>query len=155
MIDQLFMHEALKEAKRAFDENEVPVGCVIVLNDRIISRGHNQTEQLKDATAHAEMIALTSAANYLGNWRLEKATVYTTIEPCIMCASALVLSRVKRVVYGAADAKFGGAGSIVNLLDDKRLNHRVAILPGILQNEAEQMMKEFFRKKRKKGTVPD
>lgn len=149
------MHEALKEAKRAFDENEVPVGCVIVLNDRIISRGHNQTEQLKDATAHAEMIALTSAANYLGNWRLEKATVYTTIEPCIMCASALVLSRVKRVVYGAADAKFGGAGSIVNLLDDKRLNHRVAILPGILQNEAEQMMKEFFRKKRKKGTVPD
>ncbi len=149
-IDVFFMREALKEAQRAFDEDEVPVGAVVVVSNRIISRGHNQTQRLNDATAHAEMIALTSAANYLGNWRLQNATVYVTIEPCIMCAGAMVLSRVKRIVFGAADAKFGGAGSIVNLLNDKRLNHRVKVATGILEDEAAALLKTFFKKNRKK-----
>ncbi len=144
------MTEALKEAHRAFGEDEVPVGCVIVMDNRIISRGHNQTKRLQDATAHAEMIALTSAANYLHNWRLNKAKVYVTIEPCIMCAGALVLSRVKKVIFGAHDAKFGGCGSIVNLLNDKRLNHRIEVKSGVLSEEAELLLKEFFARKRKK-----
>lgn len=149
-MDEFYMREALKEALKAGEENEVPIGCVVVVNGHIISRGHNQTEQLKDATAHAEMIALTSAANYLGNWRLQNATVYATIEPCIMCASAMVLSRVKKIVFGARDPKFGGCGSIFNIAHDKRLNHRITVVEGVLEKEAAELLKKFFKKKRTK-----
>jgi len=145
------MREALNEALKAGEENEVPIGCVVVIDGHVISRGHNQTEKLNDATAHAEMIALTSAANYLGNWRLQNATVYVTIEPCIMCASAMVLSRVKRIVFGARDPKFGGCGSIFDIANDKRLNHRITVAEGVLKEEAVEMMKNFFKKKRKKA----
>ncbi len=149
--DLFFMREALKEALKAGEEDEVPVGAVVVVGDTIVSRGHNQTEKLNDATAHAEMIALTSAANYLGNWRLQNATVYVTIEPCIMCASAMVLSRVKKIVFGARDPKFGGCGSIFDIANDRRLNHRITVVEGVLKEEAVALLQKFFKKKRKKG----
>ncbi|MEO0226070.1 MAG: tRNA adenosine(34) deaminase TadA [candidate division WOR-3 bacterium] len=148
--DDYFMSEALKEAEKAFAEDEVPVGCIMVLDNRIISRGHNQIERLKDATAHAEMIALTSAANHLGNWRLKGVTVYVTIEPCIMCASALVLARVKKIIFGARDKKFGGCGSVFNIANERKLNHRIAVVEGICREKAERLMRDFFKKKRRK-----
>ncbi|MEO0142823.1 MAG: tRNA adenosine(34) deaminase TadA, partial [candidate division WOR-3 bacterium] len=121
--DDYYMEEALKEAKKAFDEDEVPIGAVAVYKNQIIGRGHNRTEHLKDPTAHAEILALTAAAYALNSWRLNGVTIYTTIEPCIMCAGALVMARVKKVVFGARDEKFGGCGSIFNIVQEKRLNH--------------------------------
>jgi len=151
MNDEFYMNEALKEAQQAFKEDEVPVGAVAVFQNQIIGRGHNRTEHLQDPTAHAEIIAITAAANALGSWRLDEVTVYTTIEPCIMCAGALVLARVKKIVFGARDEKFGGCGSIFNIVQEKKLNHQIEVVKGILQAQAAALMKEFFKKKRKKS----
>ncbi len=144
------MQEALKEAQKALEEDEVPVGAVIVYQDKIIARGHNQVERLKDPTAHAEMLALTSATNYLGNKWLLGASIYVTIEPCSMCAGALVLSRIKNLYFGAKDPKTGACGSVTNIANNTILNHRIKIKKGILEKECSFFLKEFFRKKRKK-----
>ena len=149
-IDQIYMDEALKEAGEAFKKDEVPIGAVMVYDRKIIARAHNQIKLLKDPTAHAEMIALTQAAGYLKNERLLDCSMYVTVEPCAMCAGALVLARVKRLVYGAADPKAGACGSVLNLADNKRLNHRMEVKKGVLAEESRQLLKEFFKKKRQK-----
>ena len=147
----IYMQEALKEAQRAASEDEVPVGAVVVLEDRIIARGHNQIERLKDSTAHAEIIAITSAANYLGTKWLNEASLYVTIEPCSMCAGALVLARVKNLYFGAQDPKTGACGSVLNIVNHKKLNHRIKVTKGILEKECGDILKEFFKKKRSKN----
>jgi len=144
------MQEALKEAQKAFQEDEVPVGAVIVHQDKIIARGHNQVERLKDPTAHAEIIAITSAANSLGTKWLNQTSLYVTIEPCSMCAGALVLARIKNLYFGASDPKTGACGSIINIVNHKRLNHRVKVIKGIFQEECSSLLKDFFKKKRNK-----
>jgi tRNA(adenine34) deaminase len=143
-----FMDLALREAQLAFEENEVPVGAIVVRENRIIGRGHNRTEALKDATAHAEIIALTSAAENHGDWRLDDAILYSTIEPCAMCAGAAVLSRIKTIVFGAPDPRFGACGSLFMIPTDERLNHRIEIIPGIMEKEAADLMQLFFRQVR-------
>ncbi|MDD5477564.1 MAG: tRNA adenosine(34) deaminase TadA [Candidatus Omnitrophica bacterium] len=143
------MQEALKEAEKAFCEDEVPVGAVIVHKDKIIARGHNQIERLKDPTAHAEIIAITSAASYLGTKWLNQASLYVTIEPCSMCAGALVLARIKNLYFGSSDPKTGACGSIINIVNHKKLNHRIKVTGGILQEECSSILKDFFKKKRK------
>jgi len=148
------MKEALKEALKALDDNEVPIGAVIVYKDKIIARAYNQRERLKDPTAHAEMIALTQASAYLEDWRLNDTTLYVTIEPCIMCAGALVNARVKRLVYGADDPKAGGCGSIVNVVNDKRLNHQIEVISGIMEKDCQWLMNEFFKMKREVKSLP-
>jgi tRNA(adenine34) deaminase len=148
-IDKHYMVEALKEAGEAFDANEVPVGAVIVHNNRLIAKAHNQIKMLKDPTAHAEMIAITQAAASLGNERLIDTTVYVTTEPCAMCAGALILARVKRVVFGASDPKTGAFGSVMDL-NKKNLNHKIAITKGVLKDECATVLKEFFKSKRQK-----
>ena len=145
------MSEAIKEARRAFDEDEVPVGAVVVYQKRIIARGYNQIERLQDPTAHAEMLALTSATNYLGTKWLNEASLYVTIEPCSMCAGALVLSRIKNLYFGAEDPKTGACGSITNIVNHKKLNHRIKITKGVLKKECATLLKEFFKKKRNKN----
>jgi tRNA(adenine34) deaminase len=142
------MWEALKEARLAAAEEEVPVGAVVVHKGNIIARGHNQVENLKDPTAHAEMIALTSATNYLGNKWLLGSSIYVTIEPCSMCAGALVLSRIKSLIYGAPDPKTGACGSVTNIVNHKKLNHRIVVKKDILKEECNSLIKEFFKKKR-------
>ena len=144
------MMEALKEARKAFQDDEVPVGAVIVHAGKIIARGYNQIERLKDPTAHAEIIAITSAANYLGTKWLNEASLYVTIEPCSMCAGALVLARIKNLYFGASDPKTGACGSIFNIANHKKLNHRIKIVKGILATECSFLLKEFFKQKRKK-----
>ena len=148
-IDEIYMSEALKEAKQAFAEDEVPVGAVVVHQGRVIARGHNQIERLKDPTAHAEMLALTSATNFLGSKWLSGSSIYVTIEPCSMCAGALVLSRIKNLYFGARDPKTGACGSLINIVNHKKLNHRIKVKKGILEKECGALLKEFFRKKRK------
>ena len=143
------MEEALRLAGRAAEAGEVPVGAVIVKGGRILGRAHNQVEALRDATAHAEMIAITQAAEALGNWRLEGAEIYVTLEPCPMCAGALVLSRVARIVYGAADPLAGSCGSVFNIVDEKRLNHRIPVVKGVLGERCSALLKGFFRSRRK------
>ena len=150
MNDEFFMKEALREAQKAFDRDEVPVGAVAVYRNQIIGRGYNQTEHLKDPTAHAEIIAITAAANALSSWRLIDVEMFTTVEPCTMCAGALVLSRVKRIIFGARDVKFGGCGSVFNIVTEKRLNHQIEITSGVMEKEAAALMKSFFKKKRNK-----
>jgi len=147
------MQQALKEAQQAFEEDEVPIGAVAVFKNQIIGRGHNRIEHLQDPTAHAEIIAITAAANALHSWRLEDVVVYTTIEPCIMCASALVLARVEKIVFGARDEKFGGCGSIFNIVREKKLNHQIEVVEGICQAPAAALMKDFFEKKRKQSNT--
>jgi tRNA(adenine34) deaminase len=143
------MSEALKEAVKAFEEDEVPVGAVIVYEGKIIARGHNQIERLKDPTAHAEMLALTSAANFLKTKWLNGISMYVTIEPCSMCAGALVLARIRNLYFGARDPKTGACGSVVNIVNNKKLNHRIRVKKGILEKECGALLKEFFKKKRK------
>lgn len=145
---EYYIRECLKEAEKALEKKEVPVGAVIVLKNRIIARAHNQKEVLKDPTAHAEMIAITQAASYLDNWRLEDTDIYVTIEPCLMCAAALVQARVKRIIYGTPDPKAGGCGSVFNIVNDKRLNHQIEVIPGVLKEECQAILQSFFRKKR-------
>ena len=146
--EEIYMREALKEAERAFEEDEVPVGAIVVHQGKIIARGHNQIECLKDPTAHAEMLALTSATNYLGTKLLSGASLYVTIEPCSMCTGALVLSRIKNLYFGAKDPKTGACGSVINIANHKKLNHRLKISRGILAKECGSLLKEFFKKKR-------
>ncbi|MBU4343789.1 MAG: tRNA adenosine(34) deaminase TadA [Candidatus Omnitrophica bacterium] len=146
---EFYMQEALREAKKASDMDEVPVGAVIVHNGSIIARAHNQIKLLKDPTAHAEMIAITQAANHLQNERLIGASIYVTIEPCSMCAGAMVLARIKELFYAADDPKAGACGSVVDIANNKKLNHRVKVKKGVLAEESSALMKEFFRKKRK------
>ena len=150
--DNIYMLEAVKEAMKAFDADEVPVGAVIVHNGRIIARAHNQIKLLKDPTAHAEMIAITQAASHLASERLLETTLYSTVEPCAMCAGAMVLARIKRLVYGAEDPKTGAAGSVTNVVNDRRLNHRISVVKGVLEKESSTLLKEFFALKRRKQT---
>ncbi|HTZ11369.1 MAG TPA: tRNA adenosine(34) deaminase TadA [Candidatus Margulisiibacteriota bacterium] len=145
-----YMREALKEAQKAYAEDEVPVGAVIVYAGKIISRGHNQIELLKDSTAHAEMLALTSAENYLGTKWLNGSSLYVTIEPCSMCAGALVLARINKLYFGAKDPKTGSCGSVLNIVNNKRLNHRIKVKGGFLEKECSSLLSEFFKEKRKK-----
>ena len=147
-IDHIYMSEALKEARKAFEADEVPVGAVIVHKGRVIARAHNQIKLLKDPTAHAEMIAITQAAACLANERLPAVTLYVTIEPCLMCAGALVLARVERVCFGAPDPKTGAFGSVFDV-NKKRLNHKISVAKGVLKEESSLLLKEFFKKKRK------
>jgi tRNA(adenine34) deaminase len=151
--DERLMREALKEAANAFEDGEVPVGAVIVHGGRIIGRAHNQRELLKDPTAHAEMIALTQAAAALERWRLSGCTLYVTLEPCAMCAGAMVLGRIDRLVYGAADPKAGACGSLLNIVADPRLNHRVAVTAGVLAEAAGAVLRAFFRARRQAGVA--
>ncbi len=143
-----FMRQALREAQQAFDEGEVPVGAVVVKDGLIVGRGHNQTERLGDPTAHAEIVALGAASEHFESWRLLGATLYCTLEPCVMCAGACVMARVERIVYGAADPKFGGCASIFRIPTDPRLNHRVEVIGGIMTDEAAALMREFFARRR-------
>lgn len=145
------MAEALKEAHRAAEEGEVPVGAVIVQGQRLIARAHNQRETLNDPTAHAEMIALTQASAALGRWRLTDTTVYVTLEPCAMCAGAMVLARVGRLVYGSRDPKAGACGSVYDIVRDPKLNHRVEVTEGVLKEEASGLLSEFFKLRRDGG----
>ena len=149
MNDEFFMKEALREAQKAFEKDEVPIGAVAVFKNQIIGRGHNQTERLKDPTAHAEILAITAAANALSSWRLNDVEMFTTVEPCIMCAGALVLARVKRIIFGTWDEKFGGCGSVFSIVNEPKLNHRVEITEGVLSEQATSLMKSFFERRRK------
>jgi tRNA(adenine34) deaminase len=142
------MRAALREARRALDDEEVPVGAVVVHAGRVIGRAFNQRERLKDPTAHAEMIALTQASAAMESWRLEGATLYVTLEPCLMCAGALVNARIGRVVFGARDPRGGACGSLYNVGVDPRLNHRFEIVGGVLEPECAELLHEFFGKKR-------
>ena len=148
MIDDRFMQMALAEARIAADEDETPVGAVIVHDGVVIAAAHNQREQLHDPTAHAEMIAITQAAEALGNWRLSGCTLYVTLEPCPMCAGAIVQARIPRVVYGADDPKAGAARSLYELLNDPRLNHRCDVTHGVLAEPCGEVLRQFFRAKR-------
>jgi tRNA(adenine34) deaminase len=150
--DETFMRAALKEALAAYEKGEVPVGAVVVHESRIVGRGHNLRETLNDPTAHAEMIALTAAAEDRQTWRLEDCTMYVTLEPCPMCAGAIVNSRVKRVVFGASDPKAGACGTLFNLVQDSRLNHRAELESGVLGEESGEILKSFFRECRE-GTI--
>jgi tRNA(adenine34) deaminase len=144
MNDETFMHRALLEAKKAYLKGEVPVGAVITLDGQVIARAHNRREELQDPTAHAEMLAIREASAKLRSWRLVGTTLYVTLEPCSMCAGALVLARVTRLVYGAPDPKSGAVGSIMNLAEHEALNHRLAVTSGILQDECSAILKQFF-----------
>jgi len=146
--DEAFMREALRQAQKAYEADEVPVGAVVVRAGRLIARACNQVELLKDATAHAEMLALTQAEAAIGDWRLLDCDLYVTKEPCAMCAGALVHVRLRRLVFGCADSRAGAAGSIINLLQLPSLNQRCEITSGILQNECAAILQDFFQKKR-------
>ena len=146
-----WMRQALQRAERAYQEQEVPVGAVIVHQDRIIGEGYNQRETLHDPTAHAEMIAITQAAQSLGSWRLLDCTLYVTLEPCPMCAGAIVQARLPVVIYGTADPKAGACHSLFQITSDARLNHRAAVLGGVLQQECAELLKQFFAEQRAQG----
>jgi tRNA(adenine34) deaminase len=151
--DESFMRLAIAEAKLAMADDEVPVGCVVVddATGAIIGRGHNRRETHSDPTAHAEIIALRQAAAARGHWRLDGCTLFVTLEPCPMCAGALVNGRINRLVYGCTDPKAGAAGTLFQICDDPRLNHRVKIVSGILADECAELLREFFRKQRALG----
>lgn len=144
----MYMGQALKEAEKAFAIGEIPVGAVVVHNGQIIGRGHNQVELLRDPTAHAEMIALTAACATLESKFLEECTLYVTLEPCPMCAGASVWTRIRRIVYGAADPKAGACGTLFNIGSNNKLNHRAEIIQGVREAECEEILKRFFRGKR-------
>jgi tRNA(adenine34) deaminase len=144
------MKFAIEEAKKAGEMQEVPIGAVIVIGDEVISRAHNLRETEQRSVAHAELLAIDEACRSLGTWRLENATLYVTLEPCPMCAGAIVLSRVERVVYGASDPKGGCAGTLMNLLQEERFNHQAEVVSGVLDEECGAMLSEFFRELRRK-----
>lgn len=149
-----YMEMALREAEKAYAMGEVPVGALVIFENKIIGRGYNQTESCHDATAHAEIIALSAAYNHFGDWRLENCTLICTLEPCAMCAGAAVLSRIQTIVYGARDPKFGAVDSIFNIPTEKKLNHNIEIISGIKEAEVSAMMKAFFQEVRQsKGRV--
>ncbi len=151
MVHEFYMKMALQEAEQARREDEVPVGAVIVCGERVIASAHNQREQLRDPTAHAEMIAITQAAESLGSWRLDDCTLYVTLEPCAMCSGAILLARIPIVVYGATDPNAGAVGSLYHLLDDARLNHQAHVIPEILSAPCGAILTEFFKKQRSLG----
>jgi len=145
------MFAALQEAEKAYENGEVPVGSVIVYNNRIIARGYNQIELLKDPTAHAEMIAITSAANHLNNWRLEGCSIYVTLEPCIMCTGALIASRISELYFSLHDPKSGACGSVYNIAEESKLNHTIKLFSGIYAEECRSLLESFFKTVRKKN----
>ena len=142
------MSAALQEAEEALEKDEVPVGAVLVFEDKIIGRGYNQVEKLKDATAHAEMIAITAAENHLGDWRLTDCDIYITVEPCLMCTGAILSSRIKRIYFSVFDPKFGACGSVYNVAQEGKVNHKVEVFSGLLEQESSLLLQEFFKKKR-------
>lgn len=150
-MHEAFMRLAYQEARQALEENEVPVGAVIVHGERVIASAHNQREQLHDPTAHAEMIAITQAAEALGSWRLDDCILYVTLEPCPMCAGAILQARLPWLVYGAADPKAGAVHTLYQLLADPRLNHRCQTVSGILAGPCGEILSDFFRKQRSLG----
>jgi tRNA(adenine34) deaminase len=147
-LDETFMREALRLAVKARDADDVPVGAVVVRQGKVVSRAYNQVELLKDATAHAEMLALTAAEAAVGDWRLADCDLYVTKEPCPMCAGAIVHTRIRRVIFGCSDIHAGAAGTVMNMLQHNALNHKSQITSGVLQNECAAILQDFFRKKR-------
>jgi tRNA(adenine34) deaminase len=143
-----FMFAALQEAEKAVEINEVPVGAVVVHNNIIIGRGYNQTERLKDPTAHAEMIAITAASNHLTDWRLNNCDIYVTLEPCVMCTGALLNARINSIYFSSFDPKFGACGSLYNLAEEGKYNHRIKLFSGLYSSESEKLLKDFFLNKR-------
>ncbi|HUG69004.1 MAG TPA: tRNA adenosine(34) deaminase TadA [Pirellulaceae bacterium] len=150
-MHEVYMRMALQQAEAARLENEVPVGAVIVHDERVIAAAYNQREQLRDPTAHAEMIAITQAADSLGSWRLERCRLYVTLEPCPMCAGAILQARIPLVVYGAADPKAGAVDSLFQLLRDERLNHRAEVISGVLARSCGEILTAFFAEQRRLG----
>ena len=148
--DESFMKQAVKQAKKAYDKLETPIGCVIVREDKIIARGYNKRNMKKNTLAHAEILAINKASKVLGDWRLEDCTMYVTLEPCPMCAGAIVQARIPRVVIGSMNPKAGCAGSVLNLLQQDGLNHQVEITKGVLAEECSGLMTSFFKKQKKK-----
>lgn len=148
-MEEKFMKEALKEAQKAYEKLEVPVGVVIVNNGKIIAKAHNIKEEKQDTTRHAEIIAIQKASKKLKNWRLTNCEMYVTLEPCSMCAGALIQARLKKVYIGTMDSKTGACGSVLNLLEDYTFNHKVEIETGILKEECENLLKQFFKELRK------
>jgi tRNA(adenine34) deaminase len=148
--DEYFMELAIQEAKRAEKIGEVPIGAVIVVDNQIVAKAHNLRETAQRSIAHAEILAIDEACRKLGTWRLEKSTLYVTLEPCPMCAGAIVLSRIERVVYGASDLKAGCAGTLMNLLTDERFNHQAEVVSGVKQEECALLLTNFFKKLREK-----
>jgi tRNA(adenine34) deaminase len=146
--DEQYMRQAIEAAKIAQENGDVPIGAVVVYENQVIGRAYNQREQLKDPTAHAEIIALTQAAAFIESWRLHGCTMFVTLEPCAMCAGALVLGRLDRLVYGCGDPKAGACGSLYNIVQDERLNHRLEITSGVLADECAKLLQDFFRQKR-------
>jgi tRNA(adenine34) deaminase len=146
--DELFMRLAIREAERALEHDDVPVGAVLVVAGEVIGAGHNERELRQDPTAHAELLALREAARHLGSWRILDSVLYVTLEPCAMCAGALVLGRVTRVVYGADDPKAGAAGSVIDVLGEPRFNHRPEVAGGLLREECAALLLEFFSSRR-------
>ena len=144
-----WMSHALGESQRAFEKDEIPVGAVIVQKGRIIGKGHNLVETLQDPTAHAEMIAITAAANSLASWRLLDSTLYVTLEPCAMCAGAILLARIPRIVYGARDPRYGACGTVLQIVNSEQLDVRAAVTSGILESQCSEILKSFFVKIRK------
>lgn len=153
-LDETFMREALRLAAKASEADEVPVGAVVVREGRIVARGYNQVELLKDATAHAEMLALTAAEAAVGDWRLIDCDLYITKEPCPMCAGAIVHTRIRRVIFGCPDIRAGAGGTVMNLLQHNALNHKAQVTSGVLQNECAAILQDFFRKKREQPDDP-
>ncbi|HEL1702646.1 TPA: tRNA adenosine(34) deaminase TadA [Streptococcus suis] len=147
---EYFMNQALAEAKKSLEKDEIPIGCVIVKDGQIIGRGHNAREELNQAIMHAEVMAIQEANRVEGNWRLLDSTLFVTIEPCVMCSGAIGLARIPQVIYGATNKKFGAAGSLYDILTDQRLNHRVEVEKGILEESCAQIMQDFFRQRREK-----
>ena len=143
-----FMELALREAGLAFDAGETPVGALVIFEAKVIGRGHNQTRQLHDASAHAEMIALSAAYNQFGDWRLEECALISTLEPCPMCAGAAMLSRIEKIIYGAPDPKFGACGSIIDIPSEKKFNHHIDVVSGVRKDEVAALMKLFFQQVR-------
>ena len=150
-MDEAGMRLALSEAKAAGREGEVPVGAVVMQGGEVVGRGHNRTQQTCDPTAHAEILAVRSAAAHLRSWRLEGCSIYVTLEPCAMCAGALVLARIPRLVFGARDPKTGACGSLRNVVEDGRLNHRMEVRRGVLETACGELLKAFFRERRLEG----
>ena len=148
-----FMFTALQEAEKAFEEKEIPVGAVVVKSNKIIGRGYNQVERLKDATAHAEMIAITAASNHIGNWRLNECLIYVTLEPCVMCTGAMLASRINELFFSTFDPKFGACGSIYNLVEDGKTNHKLKVFSGIYAEESQKLLRDFFFNMNKENTL--
>lgn len=153
MTDEKYMREALKQAKRAYQLGEVPIGCVIVYKDKIIGRGYNKRNTNKTTLAHAELTAINKASKKLGDWRLEDCTIYITLEPCQMCSGAIVQARIKRAVIGTMNPKAGCAGSILNILQTKEFNHQVEITTGVLKDECTEILQKFFKELRMRNKL--